>query len=250
MRSMEEYRKFLRSDLWDDWASFSTDQREGIAPPPLQKPAPPDATLIDLAPPGDLSLGAVPLIDVINRRKSQRSYTAEPLTLDELSFLLWATQGVHEVARGGAATMRTVPSAGARHPFETYLAVGRVPGLSPGLYRYLPLEHKLLPQYEDAGLTGKVAHGCNHQIFVARAPVTFIWTVIPYRTEWRYSFISHKVIAIDAGHLCQNLYLASESIGAGACAIAAYNQRELDNLLGVDGKEEFTIYVAPVGKVK
>ena len=249
MESMETYRKFLKEWWWKEWADFDTDQRKGLPHPPLQKPAPEGVPLIDLVPPAELTLGTMSLIDVINRRKSRRSYTEESLTLQELSFLLWTTQGVHEVARGGAATMRTVPSAGARHPFETYLAVSRVDGLAPGLYRYLPLDHQLCPLYEDAELAGKVAHGCNRQGFVKKSAVTFIWTALPYRTEWRYSIISHKVIAIDAGHVCQNLYLASESIGAGACAIAAYNQAEMDNILGVDGTEEFTVYIAPVGKI-
>jgi len=187
---------------------------------------------------------------VIDKRRSRRAYTSESLTLEELSFLLWTTQGVREIARGGVAAMRTVPSGGARHPFETYLAVERVEGLAPGLYRYQPLDHQLVKLSEEAELGRQVARGCNYQAFVGRAAVTFIWTVIPYRSEWRYSFISHKVIAIDAGHLCQNLYLASEAIGAGTCAIAAYEQGTMDEILGVDGKEEFTIYVAPVGKIK
>ncbi len=80
--------------------------------------------------------------------------------------------------------------------------------------------------------------------------MTFIWTVIPYRTEWRYSMLSPKIIAQDSGHLCQNLYLASEAIGAGTCAIGAYDQSKIDPILGVDGEEEFTIYMAPVGKIK
>jgi SagB-type dehydrogenase family enzyme len=79
--------------------------------------------------------------------------------------------------------------------------------------------------------------------------VVFIWTTIPYRTEWRYSIVSHKVIALDAGHVCQNLYLACESIKLGTCAIAAYNQDLLDQFIDVDGEEEFSIYVAPVGKI-
>jgi SagB-type dehydrogenase family enzyme len=77
-----------------------------------------------------------------------------------------------------------------------------------------------------------------------------MWTTIPYRAEWRYSVIAHKMIAMDAGHLCQNLYLASESIGAGTCAIGAYNQAKVDAILGVDGEDEFAIYIAPVGKIK
>jgi len=94
-----------------------------------------------------------------------------------------------------------------------------------------------------------VGQACNNQAFVGDCAATFIWTAIPYRTEWRYTFISHKMIAQDAGHLCQNLYLACEAIGAGTCGIGAYNQAKLDALLGVDGKEEFAIYAAPVGKL-
>ncbi len=67
--------------------------------------------------------------------------------------------------------------------------------------------------------------------------------------EWRYGPAAYKVIALDAGHVCQNLYLACETIGAGTCAIAAYNQEELDELLRLDGKEEFAIYIASVGKI-
>ena len=80
--------------------------------------------------------------------------------------------------------------------------------------------------------------------------MVFIWTAIPYRTEWRYSMVAHKIIAMDAGHLCQNLYLASEAIGAGTCAVGAYNQSEMDTIVGVDGEDEFVIYVAPVGRTK
>ena len=77
--------------------------------------------------------------------------------------------------------------------------------------------------------------------FLHRCAVTFAWTVIPGRTEWRYNILSHKPIALDAGHVCQNLYLSCAAIGA-------YNQAEMDALLDVDGVEEFTIYVVPVGK--
>jgi len=77
-----------------------------------------------------------------------------------------------------------------------------------------------------------------------------MWTTIPYRTEWRYSFLSHKIIAQETGHICQNLYLASESIGAGACALGTYNQDAVDAILRVDGDDEFAIYVSIVGKVK
>ena len=90
----------------------------------------------------------------------------------------------------------------------------------------------------------------SNQSFAGKSAVTFIWTTIPARMEWRYSRASYKVIALDAGHVCQNLYLACETIGAGTCAIAAYDQEIADSILGIDGVEEFTIYMAPVGKVQ
>jgi SagB-type dehydrogenase family enzyme len=170
------------------------------------------------------------------------------LTLAELAFLLWSTQGVrarlHE-----AAVLRTVPSAGCRHPFETYLACLNIDGLPPGIYRYLPLDHAMLREQTSDNLSARLTAATRGQRFAGQAAVTFIWSAIPARTEWRYAEASYKVIALDAGHVCQNLYLACEAIGAGTCAIAAYDQELSDQLIGVDGNEEFTVYIAPVGRV-
>ena len=226
-----------------------SDQQRHLPPPPLQKPYAEDATLVDLIPPENLSLPTLPTLKAITKRRSHRSYANTPLTLEELSYLVWAAQGVHEVWREGVAVRRTVPSAGARHPFETYLVINRVQDVEAGLYRYLSMEHKLCKLYSDPALANKTANACHHQGFVSRSAVTFIWTAIPYRTEWRYVLMAPKLVNIDAGHMCQNLYLAATSISAGICAIAAYNQKELDALLGVDGEDEFAIYVAPVGKI-
>lgn len=247
MRTIEEGRSWLKATEWD--AQIETDQRKGMPHPPVQKPVPEGARLFELVPPGEAKLGEMSLREAIARRRSRRRFSSAPLTLEELSFLLWATQGVREVVRDGVATLRTVPSAGARHPFETYLSVHRVEGLPPGLYRYLPLDHKLVLLREDAALSAKITEAALGQKFVGEAAVVFIWVAVPYRTEWRYSIRSHKVIAIDVGHVCQNLYLACESIGAGTCAVGAYSQATMDGLLGVDGEEEFTVYVAPVGKL-
>ncbi len=242
-------RHFLRHPGFADFPPEGADQQRGVTPPPREKPAPEGATLIDLAAPEQFAVGQVPLIDAIRNRRSRRQYTDQPLTLEELSFLLWATQGVREVDPRGVWTRRTVPSGGARHAFETYLFVNRVEGLAPGLYRYLPIEHKLCFLYADEALPDKVGEAAMGQAFVGKGAVTFIWSVIPYRAEWRYATVAHKAILLDAGHLCQNLYLACEAIGAGTCAIAAYNQEMLDAVLGVDGEEEMAVYLAPVGKV-
>jgi SagB-type dehydrogenase family enzyme len=250
MKSRGQYRAFLKSDRWEEWRKLDTDQKKQIPSPALQKPAPDGAELVDLTEPVALAIGDMPLREAIRLRESHRRYGDEPLTLDELSFLVWATQGVRELAQhtGRTSVLRTVPSAGARHPFETYLVVNRVDGLEAGLYRYLSMEHRLCFLGANENLVERAHRACYDQ-YVRSSAVTFAWTVIPYRTEWRYDFVSPKLIAQDAGHVCQNLYLAATAIGAGACAIGAYDQGGMDEVLGVDGQDEFVIYVATVGKL-
>ena len=122
-------------------------------------------------------------------------------------------------------------------------------GLASGLYRYLPLDHALVCLGSVDNLRARLSMATRGQDFTGRAATTFIWSAVPARMEWRYGEASYKVIAIDVGHVCQNLYLACEAIGCGTCAIAAYDQARVDELLGVDGVDEFGIYLAPVGKL-
>lgn len=227
-----------------------TDQNRGMPPPPPQKPHDGSAATIEL-PGADGFAADFPLgfADAASRRRSVRVYGDEALSLKELSFLLWATQGLRERPHP-AATLRTVPSAGARHAFETYLYIQRVEGLAEGIYRYLPLDHRLLPEFAERNLGSRVSDACFGQRFIGEAALVFFWAAIPYRMEWRYGAAAHKVIAIDAGHVCQNLYLACEAVGAGTCAVAAYDQEALDALLKLDGDDEFVVYLAPVGKKK
>lgn len=144
--------------------------------------------------------------------------------------------------------MRTVPSGGARHPFETYLAVFNVEGLDAGMYRYEPFEHELIYLFDVESMSEKISDATLGQKFVGLGAVTFIWSCIPYRSEWRYHIASHKTMLLDAGHICQNLYIACETVGCGTCGIAAYDQKKIDSLIQVDGEDEFVVYLAPVGK--
>lgn len=245
---IEHYRYFLKDSVRRTINFAETDQHQGVPPPPTEKPYASDARRLDLVPVGQWSIPAVDLERAIRNRQSYRSFCADPLSLDELSFLLWATQGSREQL-DHVTTLRSAPSAGGRHALETYLAVLNVNGLEPGFYRYLPLEHQLLLGFHEEQLARQISEAALGQAFIGRAAVVFIWTAIPYRMEWRYGLAAHKVIALDAGHVCQNLYLACSAIGAGTCAIGAYDQERLDQLLRVDGEEEFAIYLAPVGKV-
>ena len=246
---LEHYRYFLKDDIRKRIDFSQTPQNRGLAPPPVEKPYPEDAPTVALPKPGTWEhVGDIGVKAAIERRRSRRRFNKTPLSMEELSFLLWATQGIRGKPQAGHA-YRNVPSAGCRHAFETYLAVLNIPPLPAGVYRYLPLSHRLLCEYTDERLSGKLVTAVLGQPYPGRAAATFIWTAIPYRMEWRYGLAAHKVIALDAGHVCQNLYLACEAVGAGTCALGAYDQQGLDELLGVDGREEFTIYLAPVGKI-
>lgn len=248
--SRERFRFFLKDSVRQIVDFRNTDQNKGIAPPPVEKPIPDGAHLIELVPAEELhDISVMNVFNAIASRKSRRAFSSEPLTLKELSFLLWATQGIRKIADFGTA-FRVVPSAGCRHALETYLCIFNVEKIEEGIYRYLPVEHKLLLVSRPAQLSAGISEAALGQDFVGKGAVTFIWTAVPYRMEWRYDIAAHKVIALDAGHVCQNLYTACEAIQAATCAVAAYHQEMMDNLLGVDGDEEFTIYIAPVGKRK
>ncbi|MFP4353550.1 MAG: SagB/ThcOx family dehydrogenase [Phycisphaerae bacterium] len=240
-------RSWLKSDFAG--ADFQSDQQKGVACPDWEKPVDDNATVLELGElPGDV-VEKNDLIAAISSRRSRRRFTDQPLSLAQLHWLLWATQGVKRVLGEGQVVFRTVPSAGARHPFETYLAVLNVEGVQSGIWRYRSSKGQLVHvrDVEDLGQSlGSVTLG---QDFLSSAAVVFFWAAVPYRTEWRYDRVSHKAILLDAGHVAQNLYVAVEGIGCGTCAIAAYDQVAVDAMLGLDGDDEFVIYLAPVGRV-
>ncbi len=239
-------RRFLKAN-WSDLEGVTTDQAAGVPVPAMEKPTTEGAAVVDLVPADRLAIGTLSVREAIAARRSRRAFAANGLSLEELSFLLWATQGIGKLTQ--TRSLRTVPSAGARHPFETYLAVFRVEGVEPGLWRYQPIEHRLCRLSRPAeGMAAELDAALQEQLF--GCAVAFLWTAVPYRTEWRYHTVSHKLILLDAGHVCQNLYLACEAIGCGMCAIGAYDQRALDRFLGLDGEEEMAIYAAPVGRQK
>lgn len=247
---IDQGRWFLKDTVRQNLDFSRIDQYRGVQPPPLEKPFAAGGKRIGLCPPGHWkSLGRIDLETAVRSRESRRRFTSEPLTLEELSYLLWATQGIRRQVNPATA-LRTVPSAGARHALETYLCVFRVHGLEPAFYRYLPVEHQLLFEFLEKRAAARLAAAALGQAFVGQSAVTFLWTAVPYRMEWQYGAAAHKSIALEAGHVCQNLYLACEAIGAGTCAVAAYHQEAVDELLRVDGKDEFTVYLAPVGKVQ
>jgi len=242
-------REFLKDAVRFNIDFAQTAQSLKLPAPPLQKPCRQGAVTVKL-PDGAAALAKtcnMSLAEAISRRVSVRAYAAESISLEELSAMLYATQGVRKTISPSTAT-RVVPSAGSRHAFETYVIVNMVEGLKKGVYRFLPFDNQLELIALDDDAAEKAAQACLGQIFVASAAFTLFWTVIPERMEWRYDLAAHKVLAIDAGHVCQNLYLCAESIDYGVCAIAAFDDRLANQLFGLDEVERFVVYAASVGK--
>ena len=246
-------RDFMRgyrdNDPYDE--DFESDQDLKLPQPPLVKaPMAKDGNRIELT----KDFSRLPMVhhlpQLIESRRSARIYTQEEMSLTQLSFLLWACQGVKSIRGKAYATLRTVPSGGARHPFETYLIVRKVDGLKPGVYHYLPMEHQLEFLHELEDMDTKISESLCGQSWATKANVLFYWSMVPYRAEWRYGINAHRVALIDAGHMGENLYLACTGIGLGCCAIGAFQDELCNQMLTLDGEEEFTLYVVPVGTVR
>lgn len=228
---------------------FQSDQTLRLPQPPLCK-APMRGEAAQTALPmhfGELPMGD--FLSLIQKRKSRRIYTDEPITLLQLSFLLWASQGIKGRRGRAYATLRTVPSGGARHEYETYIAVRKVEGLAPGIYHYLPELNavELLRAAEDPA--PEIVESLSGQKWAGKASAVFYWAMDAYRAEWRYGIYAHRVALIDAGHIGQNLTLAAEAMGLGSCAVAAIEHEVCCRMLEIDGEKEFAVYAMPAGTV-
>ena len=225
----------------------ASDQQRGLPQPPLEMAWDAGLERIPLSGANARAAGAIDLTAAIERRRSVREYSEQPLTLAELSYLLWCSQGVRSV-RGEYCTLRTVPSAGARHALETFLVIHRVEGLPAGLYRFLAVNHALVKLREGPGLADELVAGCWGQGFVGEGAAAFLWAADAARMTWRYKQRGYRYLHLDAGHVCQNLYLAAEAVGCGVCAVAAFDDEAMNHLLGLDGEKQFVIYLAAAGK--
>ncbi len=233
----------------DSVEGYLSDQELKKPQPPLSKAAMTD-NISDL--PSDFEKLDIDgdFLHIINSRKSHRVYTRERMSLLELSYLLWCTQGVKSVRGKSYATLRTVPCGGARHEFETYMTIQMVDGLEDGLYHYLPMKHQIEFLGKADDLRGFIAESLCEQTWACKANVVFYYSCVFYRAEWRYGIWAHVPILMDSGHITQNLYLAATSIGLGGCAIASVDPPSANRMFGLDGEEETIFYAMPVGTVR
>jgi len=242
----DKNREFLKASSWSKVSAIKSDQELGETEPLLFKNYD-KAKLIKLKNFEDLNIKEKTFSELVISRRSLRKYTGKAMTLDELTYLLHTNNGI--TAETNNRYLRASPSGGNRQTIETYLVIQNVESLEQGIYRYIPLENAIIFEKNIENLIETTSTAARDQKWIKKSAVVFIWTTTPYRGEWRYQEKSHKLILLDAGHICQNLYLACEAIGLGTCAIAAYHQKLMDDLIAVDGNDEFVVYLAPVGKL-
>lgn len=186
------------------------------------------------------------LWQVIGARRSKRNYLPEPISLNDLNVLLWATQGI--TAQQDDYQLRTAPSSGALYPIETYLFVLNVEGLEPGLYhldvRGWALEALKLEDVADTACA--IALDQEH---ARHAAVDFLWTAVLERTRAKYYERAYRYVWWDVGHVAENLHLAATGLGLGSVSMGAWYDKQAHEYLGIDGEEHFTALMASVGKV-
>jgi len=238
-------KEFMRMTKYENLEPSA--QSLGVEIPPLELPLEAGAEVLPLPDGHSLDLGPLDFSKLVEKRESLRKYALAALSQAELAFLLWGTQGVKSVT-DKPVSKRTVPSAGSRHPFETFLLVNHVEGLKPGVYRYLAMSHRIARLPVSENIAQQLTEACLNQPHVLNSAVTFIWVAVTERTVWRYCQRGYRYMFLDAGHVCQNLYLLAEAIKCGVCAIAAYDDDLVNAALGLDGENQFAIYLATLGK--
>jgi len=229
--------KYRRDKIPRGWLDGSTQ-------PSPHKKDPPSLKRLSISPP--FQEGGESIWETMARRRSMREFSPRPISLSELSQLLWATQGITVKAWG--YDFRVVPSAGALYPIDTYVLVNRVESIAAGIYHYDVEETQLVLQRE--GNYGREAsEAALGQELVADAGAVFVWTAMVERSKWKYRERAYRYIYMDVGHIGQNLYLAATALGLGCCTIGAFYDEEVDRLIGVDGKKEISVYMGAVGRM-
>ncbi len=193
--------------------------------------ADPKAT-IDLPPP--VFDGPMSLEKALLERRSARAYKDEPLSLADISQILWAAQGITETKRG----LRTTPSARALYPLNLYLLVGKVDGLPVGLYRYQPQGHKILKVHEN----DKKAelHAAVGQAPIRGAAAVIVLTGMTHASNARW-------IYLEGGHAAQNILLQAHSRKIGAVVMGGFRDEDVRKVLNVPESEQ-PVYIIPMGR--
>lgn len=185
--------------------------------------------------------GKVSVERALRERRTVRSYKDEPLTLSEISQLLWAAQGITEKDKG----LRTAPSAGAMYPLEVYLVVGNVEGVGQGAYKYSPHEHQLTRTKDgDARAEFGAALGQNG---AGEAGAVIVFFGVYERATVKFGEIGIRYVHMEVGHAAQNVYLQAAAMNLGTGVIGGFPESRIKKILNVP-EEEQLLYIMPVGR--
>lgn len=182
--------------------------------------------------------GLASIEETLNKRRSVRDYEKGPLVLEQISQLLWAASGKN-------LYRRTAPSAGATYPLETYLAVGEVEGLEPGIYHYSFPSHSL-ERVKEQDIRNRLSQAALGQRMIERAPMNMIIAADYDRTTGHYGQRGIRYVHMEVGHVGQNISLQAIGLGLGTVMIGAFEDKQVKGLLGI--KEE-PLYIIPVGRI-
>lgn len=186
--------------------------------------------------------GRVSVEEALAKRRSVRSYADLPISLADLSQLLWSAQGV--TARH---SFRTAPSAGALYPLEVYVAAGNVEGLDPGVYRYNPHAHELaLVRGGDARI--ELARAALGQSCVRDGAAVIIIAAVYARVTVKYHERGVRYVHMEAGHAAQNICLQACALGCGTVVVGAFNDGAVKKAAGMAADEEL-LSILPVGRM-
>ncbi|UCG55519.1 MAG: SagB/ThcOx family dehydrogenase [Dehalococcoidia bacterium] len=185
--------------------------------------------------------GEISIEEAILHRRSIRNYINQPLTLQEVSQLLWSAQGMTNTYGN-----RTPPSAGATYPLETYIVVGDVDGISEGIYRYNPQQYELIKVLEGQHREA-LAKAALNQWFIAEAPLDIVSPSIYKRTTARYGERGIRYVHMEAGHAAENVCLQAVALNLGTVVIGAFNDDRVSDIMALDDNE-VPLYIMPVGR--
>ena len=180
--------------------------------------------------------------EALSKRRSIRDYSGENLTLNEVSQLLWAAQGITAPPWGG----RTAPSAGALYPLELYVVVGDVEGIDKGVYKYSREEHEL-EKVKEGDIRAELAEAAGGQECVRDAAIDIVFTAVYERTTRKYGERGIRYVHMEAGHAAQNVYLQAVSLDLGTVVIGAFIDDRVKELVNA-GEQEKPLYIMPVGR--
>lgn len=195
--------------------------------------------------PSPLYIGEMSVEEALQTRRSIRNFTNQSLTVQQVSQLLWATYGVTQVSSSGRE-YKTAPSAGATYPLEIYLMAGNVEGLEAGLYRYNPGKNSLKQELQG-DIRQQVMNACLGQRMIGKAPAGIVFSAVFERTVSRYGNRGNeRYVYMDLGHAAQNTYLQATAIGLGTCAVGAFDDDLLQEVLRLPDEEK-VLYLMPLG---